>query len=71
MLWATGLWVQYFQMVLLLLLDLDGPMDVTRLVGTLCEVFRKLVQLKPKNPFVVALDRPGKKISVILFTYST
>jgi len=35
-------------------------MDVTRVIETFCGIFLKLVKIKPKNPYVVSVDRSGK-----------
>jgi E3 ubiquitin-protein ligase UBR4 len=36
-----------------------GTMNPSRVIETLCKVFEKLVQVKPKNIFIVPVDRPG------------
>jgi E3 ubiquitin-protein ligase UBR4 len=36
-----------------------GAMNPSRIIETLCKVFEKLVLVKPKNTFVVPVDRPG------------
>lgn len=45
-----------------------GAMNPSRVIETLCKVFEKLVQVKPKNSFVVPVDRPGSHI-LLLFCY--
>lgn len=51
-------------------LDFDelGQMNSARVIETLCRVFEKLVEIKPKNIFVVAVDQPGKNFSSIYVT---
>jgi hypothetical protein len=39
-----------------------GALSSARVIETLCKVFEKLVDVKPKNTFVVPVDRPGKMI---------
>ena len=39
--------------------SLVGEMSVTRVIATLCSIFKRLVSTKPKNPYVVPVDSPG------------
>lgn len=41
-----------------------GPMGVERVVETLTSIFLRLVEVKPRNPFVVPIDRCGRKMLV-------
>jgi len=36
-----------------------APMSTTKVVETMCKIFQKLVDIKPKNPHIVPVDRPG------------
>lgn len=36
-----------------------APMSTTKFIETLCKIFQKLVDIKPSNPHIVPVDRPG------------
>lgn len=36
-----------------------APMSTTKFIETMCKIFQKLVDVKPTNPHIVAVDRPG------------
>ncbi|ODM96234.1 E3 ubiquitin-protein ligase UBR4, partial [Orchesella cincta] len=36
-----------------------APMSTTKVIETMCKIFQKLVDIKPKNPHIVPVDRPG------------
>lgn len=35
-------------------------LNAVTIVEAMCTVFHKMVQIKPKNPYVVSVDHPGK-----------
>lgn len=41
-----------------------APISTTKVIETMCKIFQKLVDIKPKNPHIVPVDRPGKPESL-------
>lgn len=36
-----------------------APINTTKVIETMCRIFQKLVDIKPSNPHIVSVDRPG------------